>query len=84
MVKDRQMRLIKGKKQAPRGNRATNWAKMVSMLHAIYSAAGMYRHKAVLHAYGDRHETVCRKLNVVCEADLSRIATKLGVGNTPG
>jgi hypothetical protein len=54
-----------------------NWNKLWSNLSDIYSAAGMQRQKAVLDNHIDQKEKICRKLGVVCEADIVRISNKI-------
>ena len=54
-----------------------NWNKLWSGLSEIYEVAGMKRKKAVLDNYIDQKEVICRKLGVVCEADIVRISRKI-------
>jgi hypothetical protein len=54
-----------------------NWNKLWSNLSDIYSVAGMQRQKAILDNHIDQKEKICRKLGVVCEADIVRISNKI-------
>jgi hypothetical protein len=49
----------------------------------VYTVTGQERKKAVLVNHSDKKEMICRKLGVVCEADIDRIAKNLGLGKKP-
>jgi len=55
----------------------TDFRTLWSRLRAAYSLAGRTRMVAVLDNFKDRKETICRRLNVVCDADVNRISESL-------
>ncbi len=63
--------MLKGKVRQP------NWGKLHSSLSDVYSRAGATRMKAVLESHSERKEIICRRLGVICDADVSRVASSL-------
>jgi len=49
------------------------WAR----LRTVYHSSGMVRKVAVLDNHKDKKETICKKLGVVCGADIDRISASL-------
>lgn len=62
-------------KRLPRSR--ADFPRLWSRLRATYSAAGKTRKVAVLDNFRDRKEHICRRLNVVSESDVNRIAKDL-------
>lgn len=47
------------------------------MLRDVYASHGAARMVSVVNNFSGRKEYVCRKLGVVCESDVSRVASVL-------
>lgn len=60
-----------------KSRQAPDWEKLHRMLMTVYSMHGLERRAAVLKNFDRRKETICRRLGVVCQADVSRIASTL-------
>ncbi len=58
--------------------RAPDWGRLHSSLRNTYAAAGAVRMTAVVDNNSDRKESICRRLGVISDADVSRIAAELG------
>lgn len=58
-------------------SRTPNWGHLYERLAAAYRAAGDDRTLAAMENFRDRKETICRKLGVVCDADVVRISAGL-------
>lgn len=56
---------------------APDWNRLHSSLRDVYSSAGARRMTAVVDNHGDKKETICRRLGVISQADVSRIAARL-------
>ena len=54
-----------------------NWRDLWNRLRTTFAIAGRERDVAVLNNYGNRKEHICRRLNVVCPADVIRIGAEL-------
>jgi hypothetical protein len=54
-----------------------NWRDLWNRLRTAFAIAGRKRDVAVLDNYGNRKEHICRRLNVVCPADVVRIGAEL-------
>jgi hypothetical protein len=57
--------------------RKADWNELWKRLRATYEYAGKDRQVAVLDNYSRNKETICRKLGVVCHADVRRIYTEI-------
>lgn len=64
-------------KKAARDRNRPNWSDLWSRLRVVFTIAGKKRDVAVLDNFKDRKESICRKFNVVCRADVLRISTEL-------
>ena len=58
---------------------ASDWNALYRRLENIYTLSGRDIQKAVLQNHANRKATICRRLGVVSEADIIRIANKLGL-----
>jgi hypothetical protein len=54
-----------------------NFQALWRLLVGAAEKAGNTRYKAILTNHADRQEYICRKLGVVCSADIERITKKL-------
>ena len=50
-----------------------NWQSLFGQLRILYKSYGMDRKAAVLDNHDGNKEAICRKLGVICEADIRRI-----------
>ncbi len=57
--------------------RPPNWSKLYDQLRSVLAESGNARKLAALDNHSDRKETFCRKMGVVCSADVGRIERKL-------
>lgn len=57
--------------------RPPNWGTLHGQLRTLYKAAGLTRKVAVLDNHVDRKEAICRRLGVICPADLTRLESDL-------
>lgn len=63
-----------GKKQK------TDWNKLWSSARMAFDAAGLDRQKAILDNFAGQKEEICRTLNIVSMADLTRIQRRIEAG----
>lgn len=57
--------------------RKSDWNALFESLRSVYRKADQQRMVAALDNHKENREAICRKLGVVCEADVSRIASSL-------
>lgn len=60
-----------------KGKAAPNFQVLWRRLRTAYLSAGKNRKVAVLDNHENRKELICRKLGVVCDADVNRISASL-------
>lgn len=60
-----------------RRRRPPDWGRLHSSLRDTYAAAGAVRMTAVVDNHSEKKESICRRLGVISDADVSRIAEKL-------
>jgi hypothetical protein len=63
-----------------KGKAAPNFQMLWKRLRTVYSSSGKNRNVAVLDNHEDRKEFICRRLGVVCDADINRISASLKSG----
>ena len=63
--------MLKPRKRPP------DWGKLHSALVDVYASAGAKRMKAAVENHSDKKEQICRRLGVVSNADVSRVAAEL-------
>jgi len=51
-----------------------DWPGLHAKLRVVYSVGSLPRMVAALDNFRDRKESICRRLGVICEADVSRIS----------
>jgi len=54
-----------------------NWNQLFSKLEMVYKLNGKTRDVSVLNNFRNHKENICRKLGVICDADVTRISSKL-------
>jgi hypothetical protein len=54
-----------------------NFAILWRLLLGVAEKAGHEKYKALLNNHAEKQEYICRKLGVVCSADVERISKKL-------
>lgn len=64
-------------RKAAKNKARPNWSDLWGRLRIVFTVAGKKRDVAVLDNYRYRKESICRKFNVVCRADVLRISTEL-------
>lgn len=57
--------------------RSPDWGSLYDGLCTAYRAAGNDRMLAAMENFRDRKETICRKLGVVSDADVARVAARM-------
>jgi hypothetical protein len=62
----------------------TNWDALWSSAKAAFEAAGMPRQKAILDNFGHQKEKICRILNIVSFADVTRIQRRINGSGKKG
>lgn len=58
-------------------SKSKSWPALWESLRRTYEAAGLPRKVAVLDNHRDSKEAICRRLGVVSEADVARVAESL-------
>jgi hypothetical protein len=61
----------------PVRSKKMDFNKLWKRLRTVYETAGKVRNVAVLDNFQHDKESICRRLNVVCDADVNRIADEL-------
>ena len=64
---------IKKQPAGPRPNFQILWRMLVTAAEKV----GNEKYKALLNNHSDKQEYICRKLGVICSADVERISKKL-------
>ena len=67
--------------RAPAKKQKINWDALWSSAKAAFEAADMPRQKAILDNFSHQKEKICRTLNIVSFADVTRIQRRIDGSN---
>jgi hypothetical protein len=55
----------------------SNWNELWKRLRDVYYVAEKPRHVAVLENFKNSKESICRRMGIISDADIARVANKL-------